>query len=85
MFYAPLSQGAFEVPSTEFGSILIYEKGSPKISKLEISTTQDGILQNKFVTFLNAPNLKKDAENCFCYSTEDIRFAYVQAYYHITK
>jgi hypothetical protein len=74
-FYAPLSHGAFEVPSAEFGSILIYENGSPKVDKLEISTTHEGILQNQFVTFLNAPNLKKDDENCFCYSTEDIRFA----------
>jgi hypothetical protein len=43
------------------------------------------LLQNKFVTFLDAPDLKKDAENCFCYSVDDIRFAYVQAYFHISK
>ncbi len=55
--YAPLSLGASEAPSAEFGSILIYENGTPKVDKLEISTTHEGILQNKFVTFLNAPNL----------------------------
>ena len=80
-----MSHGAFEVPSTEFGSILIYENGSPKLSKLEILVTREGTLQNKFVTFVDAPDLKKDDENCFCYPVEDIRFAYVQAYYHITK
>lgn len=78
-FYAPLSHSA------ELGSILIYENGIPKISKLEISPTKEGILQNKFVTFVDAPDLKKDAENCFCYPSDDIRFAYVQAYFHISK
>ena len=73
------------VTGSFWGSILIYANGSPKISKLEISATHDGTLQNKFVTFLNAPDLKKNAENCFCYPAEDIRFAYVQACYHITK
>jgi hypothetical protein len=37
------------------------------------------------VIFEEAPKLKKDSSNCFCYSSKDIRFAYVQAYYHISK
>ena len=71
--------------SAEFGSILIHENGNSKISKLEIPASENGLLQNRFVIFENAPELKRDSNNCFCYPADDIRFAYVQAYYHITK
>lgn len=77
---------SFQIGAATFGSISLVKDGKRAVSIIEIPDPAGNVLENHFVSFLNPPeNLNKNSRNCFCYSEDDIRFAYVQAYYHASK
>jgi hypothetical protein len=77
--------GSMSVFGAEYGSVMTYKNGKPTVEILELAPTTGNTLKNALLTFVDPPELKKDQNNCFCYDIKDIRFAYVQAYYHATK
>lgn len=77
--------GSLSVFGAEYGSVMSYKNGKQTVEILELAPTTGNKLENSLLTFVDPPEFKKDKNNCFCYDISDIRFAYVQAYYHATK
>ena len=84
-FFILVILGSMSAFGAEYGSVMTYKDGKPTVEILELAPTTGNALESSLLTFVDPPELIKDKNNCFCYDLKDIRFAYVQAYYHATK
>ena len=77
---------SLSIEAATFGAISLVENGKRKVAVIEIPDPNGEKLENSFIKFLNPPKkLIKDSNGCYCFPEKDIRFAYVQAYHHVSK